>query len=162
MVAPVEEPAGHVVTFTTQWGSYNAGEAAAFSVLDADVLIELGVATAGEARADVPPDRPSNPPAGGVMVAGLEFPPRLPVPDPQHLDIPITYDPRVSTQFDRAARDRAAGKPGIAAQEDLERHRERVAARASERPTVNVDPPHVAPEDAPPVHEATDHRRRGR
>jgi len=52
------------------------------------------------------------------MVAGLEHPPRRWPPDPQHLDVVQTYDPRVSVQLDRAARDIAAGKPGTAAQED--------------------------------------------
>jgi hypothetical protein len=55
------------------------------------------------------------------MVAGLEFPPRLYPPDPQHLDMPRTYDPRVSVQLERTARDLASGKPGTAALEDLER-----------------------------------------
>ena len=58
---------------------------------------------------------------GGSIPAGLEEPPRFPSPDPQHRDIPQTYDPRVSVQLDRAARDRAAGEPGVAALEDLRR-----------------------------------------
>jgi len=64
---------------------------------------------------------PPAPPRGGVIAAGFEFPPRLYPPDPQHLDIVQTYDPRVSVQMERATRDLAAGKPGAAAQEDLER-----------------------------------------
>jgi hypothetical protein len=64
---------------------------------------------------------PPAPPRGGVIAAGFEFPPRLYPPDPQHLDIVQTYDPRVSVQMERASRDLAAGKPGAAAQEDLER-----------------------------------------
>jgi hypothetical protein len=64
---------------------------------------------------------PPVPPRAGVIAAGFEFPPRLYPPDPQHLDIVQTYDPRVSVQMERASRDLAAGKPGTAAQEDLER-----------------------------------------
>ena len=67
-------------------------------------------------------DIKQTPPApGGVIAAGFEFPPRLYPPDPQHLDIVQTYDPRVSVQMERASRDLAAGKPGVAAQEDMER-----------------------------------------
>ena len=47
----------------------------------------------------------------GSMPGGLEFPPRRYPPDPQHLDIPQTYDPRVSVQLERTARDIAAGMP---------------------------------------------------
>jgi hypothetical protein len=63
------------------------------------------------------PDRPLH---VGSMPAGLEEPPRL---DPivQRAPIPQTYDPRVSVQLERAARDRASGQPGSAAREDLER-----------------------------------------
>jgi hypothetical protein len=57
----------------------------------------------------------------GSMPGGLEFPPRRYPPDPQHLDIPQTYDPRVSVQLERTARDIAAGMPGAAAREDAER-----------------------------------------
>jgi hypothetical protein len=64
---------------------------------------------------------PPVPPPAGVIAAGVEFPPRIYPPDPQHLDIVQTYDPRVAVQMERAARDLAAGKPGAAAQEDLER-----------------------------------------
>jgi hypothetical protein len=62
------------------------------------------------------------PPRGGSMPAGLEHPPRRypPAPEPQP-QIPQTYDPRVSVQLERTARDLAAGKPGTAAREDLER-----------------------------------------
>jgi hypothetical protein len=57
----------------------------------------------------------------GSMPGGFEFPPRRYPPDPQHLDIPQTYDPRVSVQLERTARDIAAGAPGTAAREDAER-----------------------------------------
>jgi len=57
----------------------------------------------------------------GSMPGGFEFPPRRYPPDPQHLDIPQTYDPRVSVQLERTARDLEAGVPGSAAREDLER-----------------------------------------
>jgi hypothetical protein len=112
--------APRVVTFATQWGSYYAGESAAFSEIDAAALVELGVATEGGTPGEPITPRPDAP-SGGVMVAGLEFPPRRFPADPQHLDIPQTYDPMVRHQLERAARDRAAGKPGMAAQEDLER-----------------------------------------
>jgi len=55
------------------------------------------------------------------MPAGLEEPPRINPPNPQHPEIPQTYDPRVSVQLDRAARDAASGHPGAAALEDAER-----------------------------------------
>ena len=61
------------------------------------------------------------PPRGGSMPAGLEVPPRYYPPDPQHLDIRQTYDPRVSVQLERTARDLASGKPGSAALEDRDR-----------------------------------------
>jgi len=131
---PAAEPGGRVVTFATQWGSYNAGESAAFSEMDADALIAQGVATAGSEGGTAEP-RPDLPP-GGVMVAGLEHPPRRWPPDPQHLDVVQTYDPRVSTQLDRAARDIAAGKPGTAALEDAEAARAKAeAAHAKPEPT---------------------------
>jgi hypothetical protein len=57
----------------------------------------------------------------GSMPGGLEFPPRRYPPDPQHLDIPQTYDPRPSVQLERTRRDIAAGTPGAAAREDAER-----------------------------------------
>lgn len=57
----------------------------------------------------------------GSMPGGFEFPPRHYPPDPQHLDIPRTFDPRVSVQLERTARDIAAGKPGAAAREDADR-----------------------------------------
>jgi hypothetical protein len=121
-----------VVTFATQWGCYYAGESAAFNALDAAALIDLKVATEGGASGHPEAEREERErregelrrddlPRGGVMVAGLEFPPRRYVPDPQHLDVPQTYDPSVRHQLDRIARDRAAGKPGAAAQEDLDR-----------------------------------------
>jgi hypothetical protein len=122
--ARTAEPiAPHVVTFTTQWGSYYAGESAAFSEMDAAALVEEGVATAGGTSGEpTGPPTPDTPRGGGVMVAGLEFPPRRRFPaDPQNLNIPQTYDPTVRRQLERAERDRAAGKPGMAAQEDLER-----------------------------------------
>jgi hypothetical protein len=56
----------------------------------------------------------------GSMPAGLEEPPRIFPPNPQHPEIPQTYDPRVSVQLERAARDRASGKPGSAARDDAE------------------------------------------
>lgn len=57
----------------------------------------------------------------GSMPGGFEFPPRHYPPDPQHLDIPRTFDPRASVQLERTARDIAAGKPGAAAREDADR-----------------------------------------
>jgi hypothetical protein len=57
---------------------------------------------------------------GGSMPAGLEHPPRRYPPDPQHLDVQQTYDPRVSVQLERTKRDLASGKPGAAAREDLD------------------------------------------
>ena len=56
----------------------------------------------------------------GSMPAGLEEPPRLFPPNPQHPEIPQTYEPRVSVQLERAARDRASGHPGSAARDDAE------------------------------------------
>jgi hypothetical protein len=56
----------------------------------------------------------------GAMPAGLEEPPRIFPPNPQHPEIPQTYDPRVSVQLERAARDRASGQPGSAARQDAE------------------------------------------
>jgi hypothetical protein len=126
---PAAEPGGRVVTFATQWGSYNAGESAAFSDMDADALIAQGVATAGgEGLADA--ERPLDLPPGGVMVAGLEHPPRRWPPDPQHLDVVQTYDPRASVQLERAARDIASGVPGSAALEDRDAARAKAEARA--------------------------------
>ena len=61
-----------------------------------------------------------NMPPDGSMPAGLEEPPRILPPNPQHPEIAQTYDPRVSVQLERAARDRAAGTPGMAAREDLD------------------------------------------
>jgi hypothetical protein len=126
--ARTEEPiaAARIVTFATQWGSYYAGESAAFNEIDAAALVELGVATEGETAGEPTRQPPPDVPRGGVMVAGLEFPPRRLPPDPQHLDIPQTYDPIVRHQLERAARDRAAGKPGTAAQEDLDREMDRL------------------------------------
>ena len=63
---------------------------------------------------------PHAPLQGGSMPAGLEIPPRQYLPDQQHLDIPQTYDPRVSVQLERSARDLAAGEDGLAAREDAE------------------------------------------
>jgi hypothetical protein len=63
-------------------------------------------------------------PRGGSIPAGLEEPPRIRLPDlppPSRPEVRQTYDPRVSVQLERAARDRAAGQPGTAAREDLER-----------------------------------------
>lgn len=63
-------------------------------------------------------------PRGGSIPAGLEEPPRIyppNLPPPQDPEVRQTYDPRVSVQLERAARDRAAGRPGTAAREDLER-----------------------------------------
>lgn len=57
----------------------------------------------------------------GSLPAGLELPPRINPPNPQHPEIPQTYDPRVSVQLERSSRDIASGVPGLAAQEDLER-----------------------------------------
>jgi hypothetical protein len=57
----------------------------------------------------------------GALPAGLEEPPRLNPPNPQHPEIPQTHDPRVSVQLERAARDTASGHPGLAAREDLDR-----------------------------------------
>lgn len=69
----------------------------------------------------MPNQTPRQVPRGGSMPAGLEEPPRGAYPpNPQHSEIQQTYDPRVSIQLERAARDRAAGSPGIAAIEDLE------------------------------------------
>jgi hypothetical protein len=65
-----------------------------------------------------------NVPRGGSIPAGLEEPPRIRLPDlppPSRPEVRQTYDPRVSVQLERAARDRAAGQPGTAAHEDLER-----------------------------------------
>lgn len=59
----------------------------------------------------------------GSLPAGLELPPRMNPPNPQHPEIPQTYDPRVSVQLERSARDLAAGQPGLAAREDLETFR---------------------------------------
>jgi hypothetical protein len=74
------------------------------------------------------------PPRGGSMPAGLEEPPRVHPPNlPPQPEIPQTYDPRVSVQLERAARDRAAGKPGSAAREDLERAVEDPQGRAGPR-----------------------------
>ena len=56
----------------------------------------------------------------GSIPAGLEEPPRIWPPNPQHPEIPQTYDPRVSVQLERAARDRASGKPGSAARDDVD------------------------------------------
>lgn len=71
-------------------------------------------------RADTAPTPQPPVSLGGYMPAGLEYPPRRWPPDPQHLDIPQTYDPRVSVQLDRIARDLASGQPGLAAREDAE------------------------------------------
>lgn len=57
----------------------------------------------------------------GSLPAGLEMPPRINPPNPQHPEIPQTYDPRVSVQLERSTRDLASGMPGSAAREDLER-----------------------------------------
>jgi hypothetical protein len=56
----------------------------------------------------------------GSIPAGLEEPPRIWPPNPQHPEIPQTYDPRVSVQLERAARDRPSGHPGSAARDDAE------------------------------------------
>jgi hypothetical protein len=137
-----------VVTFATQWGSYNAGESAAFNELDAAALVDLKVATEGGAprREGEPlPEAPPDAPRGGVMLAGLEYPPRRYPPDPQHLDIPQTYDPSVRHQLERTARDRAAGKPGVAAQEDLDRAVDNLKKRRAEQRT--HDPHNPPPAD---------------
>jgi hypothetical protein len=65
-------------------------------------------------------DKTPLPPRGGSIPAGLEEPPRYWPPNPQHPEIPQTFDPRVSVQLERAARDREAGMPGLAAREDAE------------------------------------------
>jgi hypothetical protein len=83
-------------------------------------------------------DQETPPRLGGSMPAGLEVPPRHYPADPQHLDVRQTYDPRVSVQLDRTARDLASGKPGTAALEDLERG---VVPRA----TVEGAPPRETP-----------------
>jgi len=80
--------------------------------------------------------RERNVPRGGSMPAGLEEPPRIHppnLPPPARPEIPQTYDPRVSVQLERAARDRAAGQPGTAAREDLERAREELKSGAAPR-----------------------------
>lgn len=150
------EPAARIVTFATQWGSYYAGESAAFNAMDADALIELEVATAGGGGGHPEAEREERErregelrrddlPRGGVMVAGLEFPPRLYLPDPQHHDVPQTYDPSARHQLERTVRDRAAGKPGAAAQEDLDRavdnlNKRREARTTREQRPVPADP----------------------
>jgi hypothetical protein len=65
-------------------------------------------------------DKTPLPPRGGSIPAGLEEPPRYWPPNPQHPDIPQTFDPRVSVQLERAARDRETGMPGQAAREEAE------------------------------------------
>ena len=62
-------------------------------------------------------------PRVGAIPAGLELPPRQNPPNPQHPEIPQTYDPRVSVQIERSSRDLASGVPGQAAREDLESFR---------------------------------------
>ena len=62
----------------------------------------------------------SDVPRGGSIPAGLEDPPRYWPPNPQHPEIVQTFDPRVSVQLERAARDRETGMPGQAAREDVE------------------------------------------
>ena len=57
-------------------------------------------------------DQTPLPPRGGSIPAGLEEPPRYWPPNPQHPEIPQTFDPRVSVQLERAARDRETGMPG--------------------------------------------------
>jgi hypothetical protein len=152
---PDAGPAPRIVTFATQWGCYNAGESAAFNAMDADALIELKVATEGGGGGHPEAEReererregeplPDDVPRVGVMVAGLEFPPRRYLPDPHHYDIPQTYDPSVRHQLERTARDRAAGKPGAAAQEDLDRaldlRKRHIEARAPHNPPPVTDP----------------------
>lgn len=84
-------------------------------------------------------------PPGGSMPAGLEEPPRYYPPNPQHPEIIQTYDPRVSTQLERAARDRAAGQPGLAAREDIERAAAEPPRGAGPQP---LRPPRVRPAGA--------------
>ena len=78
----------------------------------------------------------------GSMPGGFEFPPRRYPPDPQHLDIPQTYDPRASVQLERSARDIAAGMPGAAAREDADR-------ATPENPTGRATPRNPSGEPAP-------------
>jgi hypothetical protein len=78
----------------------------------------------------------------GSMPGGLEFPPRRYPPDPRHLDIPRTFDPRASVQLERSARDIAAGKPGAAAREDADR-------ATPENPTGRATPGNPSGEPAP-------------
>jgi hypothetical protein len=84
----------------------------------------------------------------GSMPGGFEFPPRRYPPDPQHLDIPQTYDPRASVQLERSARDIAAGMPGAAAREDADR-------ATPENPTGRATPRNPSGEPAPLEVEST-------
>jgi hypothetical protein len=103
-------------------------------------------------RDAAPPDRAGAiaPRSIGSLPAGLELPPRINPPNPQHPEIPQTFDPRVSVQLERSARDIAAGVPGLAAREDLERFRPDPARGAGPQPL----PPRArdanAPEGIPP------------
>ena len=81
----------------------------------------------------------------GSLPAGLELPPRMNPPNPQHPEIPLTYDPRVSTQLERSTRDLEAGVPGLAAREDLERFLPDPSRGAGPQPM----PPRPAPTGAP-------------
>lgn len=139
--APAAETAGRIVTFTTQWGSYFAGESASFSPIDAEALIARGVAAdgAGAAPADLPPD--------GVVfstLAGIEHPPRQYPPNPQHPEIPQTFDPSPLHQLQRTARDLAADQPGLAAREELEQFEPDPDFGAGPQPLRRVRPPPAA------------------
>lgn len=142
--APVE-PEARVVTFTTQWGSYNAGESATFAPVDADALIAREIATAGGGGGEPEPA----PPAIFSTIAGIEHPPRQYPPNPQHPEIPQTFDPSPLHQLQRTARDLDAKQPGLAAREELEHFEPDPAFGAGPQPLRRFRPPHREPEPRP-------------